>query len=77
MHEGIVELVDDLVVHRAAELRVRMQHDGDRRMLDARRMIPAFDPAGRTGEDDFGHSDLDLSRNPRIWRCRMLNLRRA
>ena len=33
MHERVVELIDDLVVHRAAELRVRMQHDGDRRVL--------------------------------------------
>ena len=55
VHEGVVELVDDLMVHRAAELRVRMQHDGDRRILLPRRMIAAFDPAGRTGEDDFGH----------------------
>ena len=27
--EGIVQVVDDLVVHRPAELRMRMQHDGD------------------------------------------------
>ena len=60
VHEGVVELVDDLVVHRAAELRMRMQDDGDRRILLPRRMIPAFDPAGRAGEDDLGHdSNLD------------------
>ena len=56
VHEGIVELVDDLVVHRAAELRVRMQHDGDRRVLLRRRVIAAFDAAGRSGEDDFRHA---------------------
>ena len=61
VHERVIELVDDLVVHRAAELRMRMQHDGDRRMLGARRMVAAFDTAGRTGEDDFGHSDLDTA----------------
>ena len=33
VHEGVIELVDDLVVHRAAELRMRMQHDADRRVL--------------------------------------------
>jgi hypothetical protein len=33
VHEGVVELVDDLVAHRPAELRVRMQNDGDRRVL--------------------------------------------
>jgi hypothetical protein len=64
VHEGIIELIDDLVVHRAAELRVRVQHDGDRRMFGARRMIATFDPAGGTGKDDFGHSDLNC-RNPR------------
>ena len=33
VHEGVVELVDDLVVHRPAELRVRMQDDRERRVL--------------------------------------------
>ena len=55
VHERVVELVDDLMVHRAAELRVRMQHDGDRRVLLPRRVIAALDPAGRAGEDDFRH----------------------
>jgi hypothetical protein len=31
--EHVEQLIDDLVVHGAAELRVRMQHDGDRRVL--------------------------------------------
>ena len=62
VHEGVVELVDDLVVHRPAELRVRMQHDGDRRVLLPRRMIAAFDPSGGTGEDDLRHAiDLDTA----------------
>ena len=47
VHEGVVELVDDLVVHRAAELRMRMQHDADRRVLLPRRMVAALDAAGR------------------------------
>jgi hypothetical protein len=38
---------------------MRMEHDGDRRVLDARRMVSSLDPAGGTGKDDFGHSDLD------------------
>jgi CO/xanthine dehydrogenase Mo-binding subunit len=54
--EHVEQVVDQRIVHRAAELRVRVQHDGDRRMLDACRMIPALDSAGRAGEDDFGHS---------------------
>jgi len=45
VHEGVVALVDDLVVHRAAELRMRVQHDGDRRVLLSCRVVPALDPA--------------------------------
>src|SRR5262249_44369827 len=56
MHERIVELVDDLMIHRAAELRMRMQHDGDWGVLLRRRVIAAFDAAGWAGEDDLGHS---------------------
>jgi hypothetical protein len=56
VHEGVVELVDDLVVHRAAELRVRVQDDGDGCILLSRRVIPAFDPTSRAGKDDFGHA---------------------
>ena len=58
VHEGVVALVDDLVIHVAAELRMRVQHDGDRRVFLPCRMIPAFDPAGGAGEDDLGHWDL-------------------
>ena len=47
VHERVVELVDDLVVHRAAELRMRVQHDADRRVLLPCRMVTAFDAAGR------------------------------
>ena len=53
--EAIIRAVDDLVVHRAAELRVRMQHHRDRRAFCLGRMIAAFEPAGGTGEDDLGH----------------------
>jgi hypothetical protein len=62
VHEGIIELVDDLVVHRPTELRVRVQHDGDRRILLPRRMVPALDPTSRTGEDDLRHCY-----RPRTW----------
>jgi hypothetical protein len=55
MHEGIVELVDDLVIHRAAELRMRMQDDRDRGVFLRRRVIAAFDAAGRSGKDHFRH----------------------
>src|SRR5207237_6487827 len=55
MHERIVELIDDLMIHRAAELRMRMQDDRDRGVFLRRRVIAAFDAAGRSGEDDFRH----------------------
>ena len=55
VHELVVELVDDLMVHRPAELRVRMQNDGDRRVLLPRRMVPGLDPSRRTGKNDFRH----------------------
>ena len=60
VHESIVHLVDDLMVHRAAELRMGMQHDADRGILLAGRVIPALDAPGRAGEDDLGHEFLDL-----------------
>jgi len=43
-----------------------MEHDCNRRVFDARRMIPALDPAGRTRKDDFRHSNLDLGRLDRM-----------
>src|ERR1700722_4709319 len=59
MRERIVELINDLVVHRAAELRVRVQDDRDRRVLLLGRMEAAFDPSGGSGENDFGPRGLD------------------
>src|SRR5947209_8918964 len=73
VHKRVVELVNDLMVHRAAELRVRVQHDRNGSMLDAGRVIAAFDPAGGTGKDDFGHSDLDLG--PQPWERRVARRR--
>ena len=55
VHEGVVELVDDLVVHRPAKLRVRMQDDRDRGVLLPGRVVAALDAAGRAGENDFRH----------------------
>src|SRR5690242_2309009 len=61
VHELIVELVDDRVVHRAAELRMRMQHDGDRRVLLPRGVVPALDASCGAGENDFRHCDRPRS----------------
>ena len=55
IHEAVEQVVDDLVVHRAAELRMRMQHDPDRRAALLRRLVAALDAAGGPGEDDLRH----------------------
>src|SRR5262249_7064716 len=59
MRERIIELVHDLVVHRAAELRMRVEHDRDRRILLPSRMIPALDPSCGARENDLWHENLD------------------
>src|SRR5690606_23739435 len=61
--EHVEEIVDDLVVHRAAELRMQMQDERDRRALILRRLIAAFETAGGAGKNDFGHV---YSRSDRI-----------
>ena len=50
-------------VARAAELRMRMQHDADRRALLLGRLVPSLDAAGGPGEDNLRHGfDLVLRR---------------
>src|SRR5262252_1361145 len=60
VHEGVIELINDLVIHRAAELRMRMQHDADRSVLLLGRMVAALDAASRTCENNFGHCSINL-----------------
>jgi hypothetical protein len=55
MRERVVALVDDLVIHRAVKLRMRMQDHRDRRVLLLRRMIAAFEAARGAGENNFRH----------------------
>jgi hypothetical protein len=55
MRESIVTLVDDLMVHRAVKLRMRVQDHRDRRVLLLGRMVTAFETARRAGENDFRH----------------------
>src|SRR6516165_8941649 len=55
MGECVVALVDDLMIHRAVKLRVRMQDHRDRRVLLLGGMITAFEAARGTGENDFRH----------------------
>src|SRR5262249_45526691 len=63
VHEGIVDLVDDLMVHRAAELRMGMEHDADRGVLLSGRMIATLDAPGRAGKDDLGHELFEPQSN--------------
>src|SRR5712691_5680241 len=73
VHESVVELIDDLVVHRAPELRMRVKHDGDRRILLPSRVIAPLYSPGRAGEDDLGHavSNLDWAPGPRALGARL------
>ena len=73
--EHVEEVVDDLVVHRAPELRVGMQHDGDRRALFGRGLVAALDPSGRTRENDLRHVALQL--RPRRKAFRVTSVRRS
>jgi hypothetical protein len=61
------------MVHRPAELRVRMQDDGDGGVLLAGRMVAAFDSAGGPCEDDFWHWNVLEPVTP-AWRRRPLAL---
>ena len=54
-HEGLVEQLDDLVVHRPAGLRVRMEDQRDRRARTSAGMESAFKAAFGTRKNDFGH----------------------
>ena len=53
--EGLVEQLDDLVVHRPAGLRVRMENHRDRRAGPGPGVEAAFEAALGTWENDFGH----------------------
>jgi hypothetical protein len=55
MRERVVALVDDLMIHRAMKLRMRMQDHRNWRVLLLGRMITAFKAASGAGENDFRH----------------------
>lgn len=58
VHEGVEQVVDDLVVHRPAELRVRVQDYGERRAALLGGLVAALDPAGRSVENHLWHRRL-------------------
>src|SRR5690606_2499942 len=53
--EHIEQIIDDLVVHRAAKLRMRMKDERDRSILFFGRLIATFEASGRAVENDFWH----------------------
>jgi hypothetical protein len=53
--ERIVHGIDDLVVHRAAVLRMGMQDKGDRGRRRFSGAIAAFEASGGAGKKDFRH----------------------
>ena len=57
MHERVVELIDDRVVHRSAELGMRVQVDGDWCVFLPGGVISPLNASGGTGEDNFRHRD--------------------
>ncbi|MPL92923.1 hypothetical protein SDC9_39047 [bioreactor metagenome] len=53
--EGVMQVVDDAIVHRAAEFRIGVKNDRDRRVRDGLRVVAALEATFGTGENDFGH----------------------
>src|SRR6185437_6680659 len=49
------EVVDERIVHRAAELWVRMQDEGHRRIGRLLTLVADFDSAGRAGKNNVRH----------------------
>jgi hypothetical protein len=56
--EHVEKIVNDLVVHGPAELRMRMQDDSDRCAFFLRRLVAAFQATRRTGKNDLRHKRL-------------------
>src|SRR5690606_357473 len=53
--EGVIDSVDDPVVHGTAMLRMRMQHERDGSIGPAPVLVATFQSAFRAVNDDFGH----------------------
>src|SRR5690606_17853675 len=64
--EHVEQVVDDLVVHRAAELRMRVQNDRDRSVFLAGGLVAALETAGRTCENYLGHTNSNAQRARRV-----------
>ena len=53
--EHVEQAIDDLVVHRAAEAGMRMQHQRDRRRFRGRGLITPLEPAVGSCKNHFRH----------------------
>ena len=51
----IISVIDNLVVHRPAKLRMRMKHHRDRRPALLGGMKTTLQPTGGTGKENLGH----------------------
>ena len=65
--KGVIQVIDDLVIHGAAELRMRVQNERNRRVGAGIVMVAGLDPAGWTADIHFRHEDFDLERRFRCW----------
>jgi hypothetical protein len=53
--KGVIKVINDLVIHRPAKLRVRMQNDRDGRAALFGRVEPSFETTGGSVENHLGH----------------------
>src|SRR6266851_4629782 len=68
-HKGLIERVDDLVVHRPAMQRMRVQHHGHRRGAAARMVIARLDAPFRAVDNDVRHGKPDSIPTPQVNYC--------
>jgi hypothetical protein len=56
--EGVVQVINHLVIHGPAELRVRVQDERHRCVRSALMVVAGLDPAGRAADIHFRHETL-------------------
>ena len=55
LNEGLIERISHRIVHGPTKLRVRVQHQRQRRIWLSTNVVAAFDPSRRTIENNFRH----------------------
>ncbi len=56
--EGVIKVIDDLVIHRAAELRMRVQDERNRRVHGGVVMVAGLDTPGGAADIHFRHGRM-------------------